>query len=71
MAIQYKLSKKMPMIIVGPNTLHNILPNVSLCLPENYELVAGTNFDNINLYCELIRVTVAGNVHSVKLIMHI
>jgi len=59
------------MIIVVPNTLHTILRTVSLCLPENYEHVPGTNFDNILLYCELIRVTVVGNIHSVKLIMHI
>ena len=40
-------------------------------MPENYEHVAGTNFDNILLDCDLIRVTVVGNIHSVKLIMHI
>ena len=36
-----------------PNVLHSSLRNISLCLPENYELIAGTKFDNIHLYYEL------------------
>jgi hypothetical protein len=64
MAVQYTLSGKLPMTITGPNVLHSILRNISLCLPENYELIAGTKFDNIHLYYELIKVTAVGTAHS-------
>jgi len=52
-------------------TLHNILRNVSLHLPENFELVAGVKFDNIHLYYGLITVTVLGNAHGIKVLMSI
>jgi len=56
---------------MSPNVLNNILRNVSLCLPENYELIAGTKFDNIHLYYELIKVTTVGIAHSIKLILEV
>jgi len=43
MAVQHSLSGKLPMTILSPNILHSILRNISLCLPENYELTAGSN----------------------------
>jgi hypothetical protein len=52
-AVQYTLSGKLPITIIGPNVLHSILRNISLCLPENYELIAGTKFDDIHVYYEL------------------
>jgi len=45
--------------------------NISLCLPENYELIADTKFDNIRLYYELIQVTAVGTAHSIKLILEV
>jgi len=48
MAVQYTLSGKLPITIIGPNILHSILRNISLCLLENYELIACTKLDNIN-----------------------
>ena len=40
-----------------------------MCLPENYELIAGTKFDNIYLYYKLIKVTAVGTAHGIKLIL--
>jgi hypothetical protein len=40
-------------------------------LPENYELVAGTKFDNFHLYYELVDVTAVGTAHSIKLVLEI
>jgi len=54
-----------------PNLLHSILLNISLCLPKNYELIAGTKFDNIHLYYDLIKVTALGSAHSIKLILEV
>ena len=50
---------------------YTIFCEISLCLPENYELVAGTIFDNIHLYYELIRATIVGTAHSIILILEI
>jgi len=61
----------LPITIVSPKILHNILRNISLCLPENYELAAGTRFENIYSYYELIKVAVVGSLQNVKLIMYV
>jgi len=45
--------------------------NISLWMPENYELIAGTKFENIRLYYELIQVTAVGTAHSIKLILEV
>jgi hypothetical protein len=41
-----------------------------LCLPENYELIAGTKF-YIHLYYELFKVTAVGTAHGIKLILEV
>ena len=69
--MQHILLGKLPITIVNPKILHNILRNISLCLPENYELAAGTRFENIYSYYELIKVAVVGSLHNVKLIMYV
>jgi len=71
MAVEHSLSGKLPMTILSPNILHSILRNISLCLPENYELIAGTKFENIYLYYQLIKVTTVGNAHGIKLILEV
>jgi hypothetical protein len=40
MTVQYTLSGKLPMSIIGPKVSHSILRNISLCLTENYEFIA-------------------------------
>ena len=69
-AVQYTHNGKLPVTLVNPTTLQNILRNNSLHLRENYELVAGTQWENIHLYYDLITVAVIGDVHSIKLIMN-
>jgi hypothetical protein len=59
------------MYLVNPTTLQEILSNISLGLPENYELVTGTKLQDIHLYYELIKVTVVGNAHGIKLVISI
>ena len=59
------------MTILSPNILHSILRNIPLFLTENYELIAGTKFENIHLYYELIKVTTVGNAHGIKLIFEV
>jgi len=57
--------------LINPTTLRSILQNISLHLREGYELIAGTRAENIHLYYNLITVTVLGNVHSVKIVIHV
>ena len=51
--------------------IQNILRNVSLQLPENFELIAGTKIQNIHLYYKLISVTVMGDAHGIKLFINV
>ena len=51
--------------------MHIILRNVSLHLPEGYELVAGTRAENVHLYYELVKVAVIGDAHCIKLILNV
>jgi hypothetical protein len=70
-AIHLTLAGKLPITITDPNVLYSILRNISLCLPENYELIASTKFDDIHAYYELIKVTSVGTAHSIKLILEV
>jgi len=62
-AIQVIIMEKLPVNLINPTTLHNILKNVSLHLPENYELIAGARIENIHLYYYFITVAVIGDAH--------
>ena len=69
--IQSVLQGKLPINFINSATLQRILRDVSLHLPEGYELITGTRMDNIHLYYELVTVTMVGNAHGLKLIMTI
>ena len=69
--VQYVLQGKLPINAIDPTTLHNILRNVSLNLPANYELIAGNKLESIHLYYELAEVAAVGDVHRVKLIIYV
>ena len=68
-ATQSILQGKLPIALVKPTILNNILRNVTLNLPENYELVAGTFWENIHIYYDLIKVLVLGNVRGINMLM--
>ena len=59
------------MTLINTSVLHNILQKVSLQLPENYELIAGTKFGNVHYYYDLIKVTVVENTRGMKIILGI
>ena len=70
-SVPYALLGKLPVSLVTPVTLHSILTNISLNLPDNYELVAGTKFQDIHLYYELVKVALVGNAHGVQLVISV
>ena len=61
----------MPIKLISPVVLHNILRNVTLKLPENLELITSTNLNNMHLYYELTTVSVVANSHNINLILNI
>jgi hypothetical protein len=67
LAIRGTLSIK----LVNPVTLQSILRNVTLHLPHNYELIAGTNVQNLHLYYSLAKVSVIANAHCANIVLTI
>jgi hypothetical protein len=70
-AIQYVFLGKMPLSFMGPEILMGILRNVSLNLPDGYEMAAGTKMENIHDYDDLVKTEVIADLHSLKLVMEI
>jgi hypothetical protein len=70
-AVQHAISGKLPMTLVDPVTLHSILKNISLRLPDGYELVAGTKLGNIHLYYDCIQTGIIGDPHHIKIILSV
>jgi len=59
------------MKLISPSSLQSILTNITLYLPEGYELIAGTRTEDIHQYYKLSKVSIFANPHSIKLILHI
>ena len=69
-AAQLVLQGQLPMCLINPTTLQNILRNISMHLPEGYELIAGSRTDSIYLYYELTSVALIGNSHGLQIIIN-
>ena len=70
-AAQRAIHGKLPIKLVKPTTLQNFLRNVTLHLPEGYELTVGTRTENVHIYYELDKVALVANAHSIKLIVSV
>jgi hypothetical protein len=57
--------------LLTPARLHNILRNVSLHLPEGYELLVGTRAEKVHLYYELVDAALIGDANCIKLILNV
>ena len=60
-----------PIKLIDFTTLQNILRNVTLSLPNGYELIVGTKTENIHLYYQIAKVSMIANAHHIKLIVNI
>jgi hypothetical protein len=69
-AIECVLLGKLPVGLISPHRLHNMLVNISRHLPENYEWVAGSRFSKLYKYY-IIKVAILGNTHSIRLILNV
>lgn len=65
------LQGRLPISLINPTILHNVLRNVSLHLPPNYELVAGTKLQDMDLYYDLVKIAMIGNSRNIKMIMRV
>jgi hypothetical protein len=70
-AIPYTLLGELPVNLLNPTTMHNILRNVSFNLPEGYKFLAGTRAENAHLYYDIAQVAVIGDGHCVQLILNV
>ena len=49
-ATKYVLTWKILLNVISPHMLCEIVKNVTLCVPEGHELVAGVRSNNMHLY---------------------
>ena len=70
-AVQHIITGKLPLSLVSPPTLLNILKNISLHLPEGYELITGTKLKDIHLYYDTIQTAIIGDPYHIKIILNV
>ena len=70
-AVQCVMQGKLPITLINPTVLQNILRNVSLHIPEGYKLIVGVRTENIYLYYKLVYVSIATIPHCIKLIISV
>ena len=70
-AVQHTITGKLPLSLVSPSTLLNIFKNISLHLPEGYELITGTKLKDIHLYYDTIQTAIVGDPYHIKIILNV
>jgi hypothetical protein len=70
-AIQTVITGKIPVNIIKPSILQNILKNISLNLPEGYELIMGSNPYDTEWYYEFVHAAMVTNPQGFMLILSI
>ena len=61
----------LPIILIGPTSLQNVLRNVTLNSPNGYELIVGTRTEDIHLYYQVAKVSVVANVCYIMVIINL
>ena len=70
-AIQSAIQGRLSISLITTTILLNIIKNVSLQLPDGYELIAGIRAENVHLYYELAKVLTAATSHRIKLMVSV
>ena len=70
-AVHCAIQGKLPISFINPTVLLNIFKNVSLQLPGGYELMARIRSENVDLYYELIKISIVATPYNIKLILHV
>ena len=70
-AVQHVTLGKVPISLINSFTLHGILKNISLRLPDSCEIIMGTKLENIHLYYDIIKTAIIGDSHHIKIILDV
>jgi hypothetical protein len=68
-AFQTLMMGRIPVNMISFNRLHEILKNVSLSLPEDYELLMGVQFNKLPRYYQHVPAALIADIHSFKLVL--
>jgi len=69
-AFQTLATGKIPPSLIEFDTLQDILKNVTLSLPEGYELVMGTQFNNMPWYFKHVQAALMADLYNFVLVMY-
>ena len=70
-AMQYVMIGRVPVNLITPVMLQEMLKNVKLVLRDGYELIIGLNPNNVYLYYEVIQTAMLADTHSFKLVLNV
>ena len=70
-ALQFVLLGKVPLNLIGPNMLREMLKSVAMVSPERYELIAGLSPNNMFLYYEMVQAMVLADAHIFNLVFYV
>jgi hypothetical protein len=68
-ALQYVQLGNIPLNLISPSMLRNMLQNVSLVLPGGYDLIFSLRPNNVFMYYEMIQAAMLADLRSLKLLM--
>jgi hypothetical protein len=69
--IQYVMIGRVPVNLIGPVMLQEMLKNVSLALPDGYELAIGLSPNQVYKHYEVIQTAMLADTHSFKLVLNV
>jgi hypothetical protein len=67
--LQYLQLGKIPLNLISPIMLRDMLKNVSLVLPEGCDLIVSLRPNNVFMYYEVIQAVMLADLHSFKLVL--
>jgi hypothetical protein len=70
-ALQAIMIGKVPVNLITPRMLQYIIKNVSLSLPDGYDLVAGSEYGQLTWYYDLIQVSMMSSSRGFLVILSI
>jgi hypothetical protein len=68
-ALQYVQLGKIPLNLISPSMLRDMLQNVSLVLPGGYDLIISFHPNIVFMYYEMIQAAMLADLHSFKLLL--
>jgi hypothetical protein len=70
-AFQFVLIGKIPLNLINPRILKEMLRNVSMVLPDGYTLILGLRQNNMIMYYDIVKAAMFADLRSFKLILNV